>query len=196
VGAEDFDFGFGWIAQKEKSSLKWKRAGDEPARRKSRRCHAPQGAYQPTDTDMRTVTHPQKFGQAKHPWFYVERLIAGLNAPPTVKYLLSLIHLYTNARRGFAWASQETLARAMCVDLRTVERLFAWAKKRKLVIVRNVRTGPKDQHNEYYLNVEHLEDWQRETDTEDPTPMSGHTTPMTRQKAQEDPTPVSVEVKI
>jgi hypothetical protein len=153
---------------------------------------------------MANVAQKQKFGQAKHPWFYVERLIAGLNAPPTIKYLLSLIHLHTNARRRFAWASQELIAYEMCRDVKTVERLFAWVKKRKLVIVRNVRTGPKDQHNEFYLNIEHMEDWQREpwqreSDTDDPSPMSGqksdddpaqvrgHAAPMTPQMTPDDP---------
>lgn len=99
---------------------------------------------------------------AQTPW-YIANLIAGLDATPTQKYLLTLIHQHTHSRKGYAWTKQETLAQEMCVDLSTAKRGFRWGKKRGIVGVRRIRTGKgkDDQYNEYWLVVERLEELQR-----------------------------------
>jgi len=128
------------------------------------------------------------------PW-YISGLIAGIDASPTRKYLLTLIQRHTHSRKRFAWASQKALAREMGVDLRTVERAFRWAKKIGVVAVRRIRTGkhPADQHNEYCLNIERLKKLQRPL--EHPTRMSGdagqHPTPMSDDRNREHPTLVT-----
>lgn len=107
------------------------------------------------------------------PWWYVLGLIAGLDATPTQKYLLTLVFRHTHRIKGFAWSSQESLALEMCTDLSTVERIFQWAKKIGVVSVRRVRTGkhPKDQHNEFWLNIERLKELQ--WPSEQPAPVTG-----------------------
>jgi hypothetical protein len=113
----------------------------------------------------------------KHSWWHLAKLIAGIQATPTEKYFLTLVAGHTNTRKGFAWASQETLAQEMCVDLRTVGRVFAWAKKLGVIGVRRVRTGklPSEQHNEYQLAIERLEQLQPKKSSEHQTLMSGDT---------------------
>ena len=156
----------------------------------------------------------EKNSPQAHQWWYVENLIAGLDATPTEKYLLTRVHLHINRKSGRAWASQKTLAVEASTDLRTVERFFAKMKRLGAVQVHRIRTGksPSDQYNEYWLDVERLCELQRpakhpslvrgasgatepKTESDHPTPMSGdtheHPTPMspnTRQIAQEHPT--------
>jgi hypothetical protein len=114
-----------------------------------------------------------KSHKQENQWWYVEGLIAGLDATPTQKYLLTLIHLHTNARKNYAWMSQESLAREMCTDLSTVERAFRWAKKIGVVGVRRIRTGklPSDQCNTYWLEIEQLK--QRQRPPKHPAPVTG-----------------------
>lgn len=120
---------------------------------------------------MDKVTQRKKQGQDQ--WWYVEQLVVGMDATPTRKYFLTLVHLHQNRKTGVAWASQETLAREMCVDLSTVERCFRWAKQIGVVYVRAVRTGkrPSDQHNEYFQKIERLKEFQRPP--EHPASMQG-----------------------
>jgi hypothetical protein len=115
----------------------------------------------------------EKKSRPENQWWYREHLIAGLDATPTRKYLLCLVHLHTHARKGFAWASQKTLAREMGTDDSTVERVFEWAKLIGIVSVRRIRTGKgkAEQYNEYWLNIERLKELQRPL--EQPAPMQG-----------------------
>jgi hypothetical protein len=103
----------------------------------------------------------RKSSQAQ-PWF-VEQLIAGLDASAQVKLLLFLVRLHTNRRTGRAWASQETLAEEMNLHISRVTEHCATAKRLGFIDVDRVRTGkhPKDQHNEYWLIIERLRDCQR-----------------------------------
>jgi hypothetical protein len=141
--------------------------------------------------------------QENNQWWFIENLIAELAAPPRVKYLLTLVHRHTNARKGFAWASQKELAREMNVSVRTVERVWSAATALGVLKVRRVRTGknPADQHNEYSLNLDRLKELQSArqhptkmaaVQTEHPTEMSDeHPTKLasnTRQNGQEHPT--------
>ncbi len=106
-------------------------------------------------------------------WFHVLALIAGIDATPTQKYLLTLVLRHTHSRKGFAWANQETLAAEMCVDVSTVERAFRWAKGSGIVGVRRIRTGKGKaaQYNEYWVNVERLGELQRRA--KHPAPVTG-----------------------
>jgi hypothetical protein len=108
------------------------------------------------------VTVAKKSSNVNQPW-YIAGLIAGIDATPTLRYFLTLIQRHTNSRKGFAWASQETLAHEMGVHVSTVERAFQWAKRIGIVGVRRIRTGKgkEDQYNEYWLNVERLKELQR-----------------------------------
>jgi hypothetical protein len=117
------------------------------------------------------IARGEKQGQEQ--WWWVERLIAGLDATPTQKYLLTLIHLHSNSRKGFAWASQETLAHELCTDPSTVKRVFRWGKQLGVIGVRRVRTGKgkDDQYNEYWLEPERLKELQR-------PPKQGASTPL------------------
>jgi hypothetical protein len=54
---------------------------------------------------MRTVAE-QTENRKRDPW-YVEQLIAGLDATAQVKRLLFLIRLHQNRKTGRAWASQD-----------------------------------------------------------------------------------------
>jgi hypothetical protein len=115
-------------------------------------------------------------------WYDIEDLIAGLDAPVLVKYLLERIRRRTNPRKRFAWVSQKSLAWDMGVSRPTVERAFAQAKTMGVVGVRRVRTGknPTDQHNEFWIIPERMKQLQRpplppETDTEHPSPVMGDT---------------------
>ncbi|HEY2545769.1 MAG TPA: hypothetical protein VGI46_06880 [Candidatus Acidoferrum sp.] len=125
-------------------------------------------------------------------WWSVLSLIAGLDATPTQKYLLDLILRHTNSKKGYAWAEQRTLAVEMCVSVPTVERAFAWGKKLGIVIVREVRTGPKTQHNEYWLSIERLKELQRLP--EQPPSVQGasddHPSPMMAHSSNDDPSSV------
>lgn len=96
-------------------------------------------------------------------WWQIEHLIAGLDADRDVKCLLFLIHLHRNARRGCAWAKQETLAWEMNVSLSTLERAFRTAKKLGVLDVRRIRTGkrPDEQYNEYWIVIARVEKLQR-----------------------------------
>ena len=133
---------------------------------------------------MGTVAQKKSRGQG-HQWWFIQHLIAGLDTTPTIKYLLTLVYLHTNKDRGFAWTSQKTLAREMCVDESTVKRTFRKAKKMGVVISRTVRTSrlPKDQHNEYWLDIERMKALQRgdyspETANTDDTDQQGAPVPL------------------
>jgi hypothetical protein len=99
-------------------------------------------------------------------WWYVQQLIANLDAgsdaPGTLKHLLTLVHRHTNSKLGYAWASQQTIAREMSCSVPTVERAFAKAKRMGVLAIRRVRTGknPKDQHNEFWLLIPRLKELQ------------------------------------
>ncbi|SRR6266436_1449428 len=121
-----------------------------------------------------TNLQPKKYEvKTENHWWYVESLIAGLNASPTRKYLLTLVHRHTHTRKGFAWADQKTLAHEMGVDLSTVKRAFRWGKKIGVIIVRRIRTGKghSDQYNEYWLYIPRLKELQRTE--EHPAPVTG-----------------------
>jgi hypothetical protein len=109
-------------------------------------------------------------------WWHIEHLIAKLDADRDVKCLLFLIHLHTNARRGCAWAKQETLAWEMNVSLSTLERAFRTAKQLGVLDVRRIRTGkrPDEQYNEYWIVIDRVEKLQR-TEPQHPSPMTGDT---------------------
>jgi hypothetical protein len=111
---------------------------------------------------MATVAPKQKSSQANNQWWHVEQLIAGLDASAQVKLLLFLVHLHTNKKTGRAWASQETLAVEMNLDVSRVTEHFATAKRLGFIGVDRVRTGkrPTDQHNEYWVITERLLDCQ------------------------------------
>jgi hypothetical protein len=115
-----------------------------------------------------------KSHKQENQWWFVQGLIAGLDATPTQKYLLTLIHLHTNARKNYAWMSQESLAREMCTDLSTVKRAFRWGKQLGVIGVRRVRTGKgkDDQYNEYWLELERLKELQRPTKQGASTPLA------------------------
>jgi Helix-turn-helix domain len=109
-------------------------------------------------------------------WYEISDLIAGLDAPINVKYLLELARRHTNSRRGVAWTSQKTLAFEMSVSVDTVGRAFAQAKKMGILGSRRVRTGknPKDQYAEYWLVPDRMKELQRT-----PPPDDEHTAPVT-----------------
>jgi hypothetical protein len=137
-----------------KLGLKTERAADEGG---------PQKLFPWTGNwNMATIAREKKARQGNQ-WFDVEHLIAGLDAPAALKYLLSLVHLHTNRRKGYAWAAQTYLAHEMSVSLPTVERLFRKAAAMGVVGVRRVRTGklPQDQHNEYWLIPDRMKQLQR-----------------------------------
>jgi hypothetical protein len=104
----------------------------------------------------------QKIQSQDQPWYRIADLIAGIDATPTQKNLLTRIQRHTHARKGFAWMSQEELAREMRVSVSTVERGFAWGKKLGVITVVPQRTGnnPADQFNHYWLNIERLKELQ------------------------------------
>jgi len=143
---------------------------------------------------MSTVAQPDKKTNEVNQWWHVLALIAGLDAMPTQKYLLTLILRHTHSRKRFAWADQETLAAEMCVDVSTVERAFRWAKRIGAVGVRRVRTGKgkADQFNEYWLDIERLKELQRQA--KHPAPATGapvqQPAPMTGANEREHPAPV------
>jgi hypothetical protein len=109
-----------------------------------------------------SVAHRKNRRQAKG-WWCIADLIAGLDAPVTVKCLLFFALRYTNSEKHYAWASQKRLAWEMGVERSTVQRAFAWAKKSKVLTVENVRTGknPSETRNHYWLNVERMCELQR-----------------------------------
>jgi hypothetical protein len=102
-------------------------------------------------------------GKQRDAWWQVLELIAGIEATATQKYFLTLVHRHTNWRKGYAWAAQKTLGQEMCVSESSAKRTYRWAKKLGVINSRLVRTGklPKDQHNEYSLNIERLRELQR-----------------------------------
>ena len=97
---------------------------------------------------------PEPKAAQVHEWWHALDLLAGIGATPTQHLLLVRIYRHIHKKKGYAWASQETLAREMNVDLSTVERGFRWAKRLGLVQVRRVITGkrPSDRHNEYWID--------------------------------------------
>ena len=114
---------------------------------------------------MSNVPHKEK------QWWYVEDLIAGLDANRTQKYLLTRIHKHTHSRKGVAWASQATLAAELGVGVSTVERCFRWATTHGVVTVRRVRTGKgqTDQYNEYCLDLDRIKALQGVRHPQSPT---------------------------
>lgn len=112
-------------------------------------------------------------------WWHVSGLIAGINATPVRKYFLTLAHRHTNRQKGHAWASQQTLAREMCISVSTVERLFRWGKDKGIVGVRRVKTGKgkDDQYNQYWLVIDRLQELQRQVDHPSPMRGAGHEYP-------------------
>ncbi len=133
------------------------------------------------------ITKKSSHGQDQ--WWDALRLIAGLDATATQKYLLTLVFRHTNKTKGYAWASQETLAWEMCTDTRTVQRAFQWATETGIVCVQRIRKAkrPSEQHNHYSLDVERMKLLQRQR--EHPTPTSGdkaheHTTPVSDDSAE------------
>ena len=107
-----------------------------------------------------------------HMVWYVQDLIAGLDAPTAVKYLCERIQRHTNGKRGYAWASQEPLALEMSASRSKMQRAWSWGIKHKIIVSRTIRTGKRrqDTHNEYYLAVERMKSLQR----------TDHASPMTR----------------
>jgi hypothetical protein len=95
-------------------------------------------------------------------WWEIQDLIFGVAETAAQIKLLSLVYRYTHRKKGFAWASQETLAAEMRCDTSTVERAFSWAKNLGVIGVRRVRTGKgkADQFNEYWLELERLKELQ------------------------------------
>ena len=104
---------------------------------------------------MADDTAERKSSQASQ-WWYIEHLIAGLDAPAQIKLLLFLVHLHQNKKTGRAWASQETLAEEMNIDVRRVREHFGEAKRCGFVGVDRQRKGRQKQFNEYWLKVERL----------------------------------------
>ncbi len=115
--------------------------------------------------------HVQEGGKIH--WWYVATAIAGIDAQPAQKYLLTLILRHTHVRKGYAWTSQKTLAWEMGVDVSTVKRIFQWGKRLGIIAVRPVRhgQGKTDQHNEYWLNLPRLIELERPPDH--PAPVMG-----------------------
>jgi hypothetical protein len=105
----------------------------------------------------------EKTSHGQDAWWDALRLIAGLDATPTQKYLLTLVHRHTNRKTRRAWASQKTVAWEMSVDDSTVERIFRWGKQKGIIRVERVRKGknPADQHNFYWLDTERMKVLQR-----------------------------------
>ncbi len=101
--------------------------------------------------------------QEKNPWYVLSDLIAGIETPVTVKYLLERILRYINTGKGVAWPSQKTLAEEMGVSLSTVERTVAEAKRLGVLGVGLVRTGKgkTDQFNQYWLDLARLKQLQQ-----------------------------------
>ena len=103
------------------------------------------------------------------PWYEAARLIAGIDGDPNLKYLLTLVHGHTNHAKGYAWASQETLAEEMGVSLSTFERAWREAKSRGLVGVRRIREKTDKQYNHYWLDFARLK--QSQAKREHPSPV-------------------------
>jgi biotin operon repressor len=102
--------------------------------------------------------------------------------------LLFLIDRHTNDEKGFAWASQETLAWEMGVSRSTVQREFRRARRMGIVVSRTIRggKGKTDQHNEYYLDVERMKHLRRTEQASPMTPASDEqASPMTPQSAKQ-----------
>jgi hypothetical protein len=120
-----------------------------------------------------TIAPNKNLSQEKHPWYSIEHFIAGLDADSTVKYFLTLVHLHTNFRNGYAWTEQKKLAVEMGCSLSTVERAVRWSKKHGVVHFRRVRTGKgkADQFNQYWLDIDRLNQLQRPA--KHPSPMTG-----------------------
>jgi len=137
---------------------------------------------------------PDKTSRGQDQWWDALRLIAGLDATPTQKYLLTLVHRHTNRKTGRAWASQKTLAREMGVDDSTVERIFRWGKQTGIVCVERVRKGknPAEQHNFYWLDTARMKLLQRKP--EQPSSVRVDTPPKQpasmRVNSHEHPAPV------
>ena len=110
---------------------------------------------------MAKVTRGEIPKQEKNQPWYVEQLIAGLDATPQIKLLLFLVRLHQNAKTGRAWASQDTLGREMGLDVSRVKEHFAEAKRRGWIGVDRQRKGQQKQFNQYWLNVEQLSACQR-----------------------------------
>jgi hypothetical protein len=130
-----------------------------------------------------------KTGHGQDAWWDILRLIAGLDATATQKFLLVLVLRHTNKRKGYGWASQQTLAWEMNTDTRTVQRAFQWATESGIVRVERIRKAksPTEQVNHYSLDVERMKLLQRQR--EHPTPTSGdkaheHTTPVSGDSAE------------
>jgi hypothetical protein len=85
-------------------------------------------------------------------WRHVQALIAGMEASPTQKCLLIVIHCHAQ-RKGFACASMETLAREIGASLRTTRRTVQLARQRGVVTVEGT--------DRYWLNIERLKELQR-----------------------------------
>lgn len=135
---------------------------------------------------------PRSARKANDQWWYVQSLITRLDATPTEKYALTLVHRHTNRKTGWAWASQEKLAGEMGVDVRTVKRIFAkWGKQRRVIRVLRIRKAkrPTEQNNHYCLDIEALKAWQHRTPMSPDKP-SEHGTSMSSDSPEQG-TPVS-----
>jgi hypothetical protein len=138
------------------------------------------------------VARNEKSGQEK--WYVQADLIAGLDAPTTVKYLLERIRRHIDTRQssptfGFAWASQETLAWEMSASRSKMQRAWRWAVRRKFVLSRTVRTGkrPDEQHNEYRLDCERMKLFQRPSEHASPVTLDTKRTCVTRDPEHASP---------
>lgn len=134
-----------------------------------------------------SVAHEKKERQVNQHWF-VRDCIARIPGSPPFKCLLFLIDRHTNDEKGFAWASQETLAWEMGVSRSTVQREFRRARRLGIVVSRTIRggKGKADQHNEYFLDVERMKRLRRTEQASPMTPASDEqASPMTPQSAKQ-----------